>query len=395
MRILGVNKEPPYPRSIGGTEVIIGEVFSRLAQRGHSCSMVCGTPESESFPEHEVIRGIQVYYLKTHIPLMGRGKWGYLLSRYLFFVSNYRIAEEVAKREDADIIYEFVSPMPSAAPYVAKHLGIPCVARVWEYLGDRWHDSRDWITASIGRAVEQLTPRLPYSQFVSSSKDHQRLLIEQGHYPADRMRFVSQGIDLSRYEAATSTISGSPSILHVGRFVKVKGQLDLIRAAPQILREIPSARFVFVSDGPMLQQCQREVARSGITDKVEFKGRIRDDELATLYRNATVLVVPSLQECIPLVAWEAMACSVPVVLSDGPGVSEFVQQDYDAVIVKAADPDSLAQGTLRLLTDHALYNHIRQNALETVKQFDWSNVLPTEEKMLADVISNYRKSGDT
>lgn len=392
MRILIVNKAPPYPRGVGGTEVIIGEVFSRLVGCGHSCWLVCGTLGSEPYPEQEVIRGINVHYMRTYFPWMGQGKWAFFLTRYFFFPFNRRMLMDIAGKYAVDVIYEFVSPMPSWAPYVAKQLGIPCVARVWEYWGKRWHDNRDWLTASIGQMVERFIPKLPYSQFITSSRDQQKLLVQQGHYPIDKMRFIPQGIDLSKYRVAEASNSTSITILQVGRFTKQKGQIYLVRAVPHILQQIPSARFVFVGSGPTLGQCQEEAATLDIQDKVEFKGRVSDDELLKLYESVSILVVPSLQECIPLVAWEAMACGVPVVLSDGPGVSEFARHDFDAVIVQAANVDSLAQGIIHLLMDSALYNRIQRNALETVRQYDWDRIIPLEEQMLTEVISSSQQS---
>lgn len=387
MKILVVNKEPPYPRSVGGTEVVIRKLFSRLARRGHEIYMVCGTPEP--LPKQEVLEGIEVHYVRTFFPLaMPTANLRYLLTRYLFYPLSWTKICRVAREREVDIIYEFVSPAPSFAPFVARFLGIPCIARVWEYFGGNWFVNRDLLTASIGFVVEKFIPHLPYTLIITSSREMLNLLIEKGRYPAQKTRFLPQGVDLVRFKPLAKRDFDNPTMIHIGRFTKQKAQARLIRAIPRVVEEFPTARFVFVGEGPLLPACTRLATDLKVDEYVDFRGRVNDENLLALLQNATLHVIPSLQECVPLTGFESMACGVPVILSDAPGVAEFATDGHDTLVVKAGDANALAQGIVRLLSNKDLYDKIRNNASMTVKAYDWDKVVLLEERLLRGVLGS-------
>jgi glycosyltransferase involved in cell wall biosynthesis len=373
-----------------GTELYIREVFSRMVGEGHQVYMVCGTPEA-GLPKSENIDGIQIHYFNTYIPgLMRSETLRFFLSRYMFYLFSFPKIHAVAKRLEVDAIYEFISPAPSGAPIVARILGIPCVGRVWEYFGRDWFSNRGLVTACIGYLAEKIVPRLPYTLYSTSSRDMFTRMVEKGRYPLDRMRFVPEGVDLTRFTPNDPDLSErllSPTVIHIGGFTPQKGHSYLLDAIPQIVDRHRQIKFQFVGTGQLLERCRKQANQLGVTPYVEFLGRVDDAELLRLLQNATIHVVSSLQECIPLTALEAMACGVPVVVTDAPGVGEIVQDEHDGLVVRTRDSDALAHGINRLLDDTQLYCSVRHNALATVRRYDWSNVVREEEKKLLEAIS--------
>ena len=100
---------------------------------------------------------------------------------------------------------------------------------------------------------------------------------------------------------------------------------------------------------------------------------ISDDELAGLYAEAQVAVVPSLYEGFSLPAIEAMACGVPLVATTGGALPEVVGADGEtALLVTPDDPEALAAGIRRILDDDALAARLGEGGRQRVLgRFTW------------------------
>src|SRR5690606_28465543 len=71
-------------------------------------------------------------------------------------------------------------------------------------------------------------------------------------------------------------LDAGPIILAVGRFVRRKGHLTLVRAMPAILDHVPNAQLVIVGRGPMMSAVAREAHTLGVREHVILPGRIED-----------------------------------------------------------------------------------------------------------------------
>lgn len=105
------------------------------------------------------------------------------------------------------------------------------------------------------------------------------------------------------------------TIVQVARFHPVKQQMLALAAAAALRERIPNFRWLFVgrADTPYGMACQREAKRLGLEHHVEFLG-VRDD-VAVLLRDASVGVLTSRSEGLPLAMLEYMAAPLPVVVT--------------------------------------------------------------------------------
>ena len=100
-------------------------------------------------------------------------------------------------------------------------------------------------------------------------------------------------------------------------------------------------------DGPETCSLQQQTASD---PRVEWLGRIDDEELARRVRGADVFCAPSLYgESFGVVLLEAMAAQTPIVASDLPGYRNVARRGQDALLVEPGDPQALAQALGRLL----------------------------------------------
>jgi glycosyltransferase involved in cell wall biosynthesis len=181
-------------------------------------------------------------------------------------------------------------------------------------------------------------------------------------------------------------------VLFVGRLVYEKGVHVLVNAAPKVLQET-NAKFIIVGNGYMKDQLSTLANGMGLAHKVMFTGFLDDETLRKLQRCADVSVVPSLFEPFGIVALEAMAAKSPVVVSDTGGLSEIVNHDIDGVKVYTGNPDSLAWGINRVLTDEAYANTIRTNAYSKVQEkYNWDKIAQQTKTMYENILAEYSKS---
>lgn len=136
----------------------------------------------------------------------------------------------------------------------------------------------------------------------------------------------------------------------------------IIRALPHLEKKIPKICYFHIGEEDD-SHSERKLAKDlTISSKVEFLG-YKNDIRPYLWA-ADVFVMPSRYEGFSIAALEAIACGVPTILSDVPGLSEWKQYGIDSIIYTEADPQQLANNILLMLRS-PIYPTIDQ--LEMIK----------------------------
>jgi glycosyltransferase involved in cell wall biosynthesis len=185
-------------------------------------------------------------------------------------------------------------------------------------------------------------------------------------YPGDKLFVVQGGIDPDRGSHAPARLDlalpGAPVVVTVGNLKPVKGQNMLIRAAGLLMAEGLRFNLVFVGDGPLRRDLERQVKKVGLDNCTVLLG-IRDDVDAILAAS-DVFVLPSIWEGLPVAVMEAMAHSLPVVATRSGGTPELftgskqqgrgLKRCREGFLVPPRNPKPLAAGLAALLGDEGL-----------------------------------------
>ena len=131
-----------------------------------------------------------------------------------------------------------------------------------------------------------------------------------------------------------------------------KGILDIVRAAPQVIAQVPRARFWFTG-GENAAQIEPECRRVGIADHVEFMGWVDEADMPGIYASADILLLPSYNEGLPYVVIEAMAAGLPVISTPVGAIPEVVEDGVNGYLIDPGDVAALADRMLRLAGDPA------------------------------------------
>ena len=211
--------------------------------------------------------------------------------------------------------------------------------------------------------------------------------------PAAKIKVVYQGIDIARFKNAgrsTHAAASTPRdivIGYVGRLHPEKGPGYLIEAAALMSKTTRRFRLVMVGDGPEASRLRRMVDAHGLCDCVEFAGVQAD--IVSYMRSFDILAIPSLEEGLPTVAMEALACGVPIVASAVGGTPEVVQHGQTGLLVPAEVATSLADALLSLITNESLRRRIAQNVPRVAEQkFQATRMLAQTARVYEDVLQS-------
>ncbi len=155
---------------------------------------------------------------------------------------------------------------------------------------------------------------------------------------------LNNGIEVERFSKATPWPTTGPTVFFVGRHEPRKGLAVLLDALPRMPSDL---RLWVGGDGPETETLKEQY---GNDPRVEWLGRLDDEQVARRLRGADVFCAPSLHgESFGVVLLEAMAAQTPIVASDLPGYSNVARAGHDALLVPPGDADALAAAIVQLL----------------------------------------------
>ena len=176
------------------------------------------------------------------------------------------------------------------------------------------------------------------------------------------------GIDPRQFTLCDSRRVTPPEVLCVGRLTPAKGQAVLLEACWQLRQQGLDIHVVFVGEGPDRTTLEHLVAQYHLHDRVRFVGAVGQHEIQQYYERATLFVLPSFAEGLPVVLMEAMAKGVPCVSTTIAGIPELIHHGENGLLVSPADPNGLAAAIRRLLEDSVLRDNLARAGRKTVEQ---------------------------
>lgn len=344
----------------GGQVVFVIELAKQFQALGHRVDIV--TRRFEDQPEFEPINGdIRVW----RIPFGGdefirkeemHDHIGGFTRRFL--------AEVRRRKRRYDVVSSHYWDAGWAGQEIADELDIPHVHTP--------HSLGTWKREEMGGDPEQeasyrFEERI-HKEFVvmrqadkviATTPQQVEHLAEAYELPDYQMVMIPPGIDQERYSPVPEQQArglrrrlrfGRNDVYTVGRAARNKGYDLLIRSLPTLRQAVPDARLV-MAVGADAQADRRRVRRwenlakdLGVSDHIEWRGYVEDDEMADHYRAARVFALPSRYEPFGMTAVEAMASGTPSVITVHGGLEEMFNFGHQALF---ADPTKPAEfGTL-------------------------------------------------
>jgi glycosyltransferase involved in cell wall biosynthesis len=184
-------------------------------------------------------------------------------------------------------------------------------------------------------------------------------------------------------------------VLYVGNIKPHKNLVRLIEAFDELRQgDLEDLKLLIIGDQiSRLPALRRAVHRHKLHKQVRFLGYVGDDQLAILYRLASVFVFPSLYEGFGLPPLEAMASGTPVVTSNVSSLPEVVGDA--AVLVNPYDVDAIVDGLRRVLTDPVLAADMRRKGIERAREFSWERSVAKTWAVYQTIAGKASTAGET
>jgi glycosyltransferase involved in cell wall biosynthesis len=383
-----------YPfQEKGGPVVKVRALARGLARRGHQVTVLTadlGIRErigSGLEAEHckwgwrSKQDGVEVIYLST-------------LGNYRALTLNPRVigfCRASLRNFDAVHIYGLYDLLGPAVSYFCRRQGVPYVI---EPMGmyrpiDRNFQLKALWHRSVGKAFWQEA-----AMIVATSEMEQQELLEDG-VPAAKIAIRYNGIDPAFYTSlppcggfrAKHGISPEePLVLFLSRLIPRKGADILIEAFARACPE--SGRLVIA--GPEGEPgyrayLEKRARESGVETRVLFTGAVYDEEKKTLLRDADLFVLPSRYENFANAPAEAIACGVPVIITDACGIRSLVEGQAGLVIATELEP--LVEALRKLIHDKAFYTRMKEGCRRVAEQLNWDRLTEQMESYYAEALA--------
>lgn len=155
-----------------------------------------------------------------------------------------------------------------------------------------------------------------------------------------------------------------------------KGADKLIQAVSEL--STIDYHLILVGGGELIPDLKKLSEKLKVDNKITFTGWQSDAKLVKFYQAADLFVLASIDrsEAFGIVLIEAMACGLPVIASDLPGVRAVVKNNVTGLLVAPGDVDGLKQAIEKILTNDDIRNIYGQSAVERVnKNYRWDGII--------------------
>lgn len=207
-----------------------------------------------------------------------------------------------------------------------------------------------WMFARMNRELEQADLILCPSVFVQDS------MIANG-IPETKCFLSPFGVDTSIFKLR-ARIPAKPRFVCVGTICLRKGHQYLLRAFERVCNLIPDAELICVGD----YKTDFRIERARWEGRFTHIKSLNHIALSELLATCTAFVFPSCEEGFARVIPEAMAVGLPIIASYESGATTLVTNGVEGFIVRARDPEHIADAMIKAATDHDLNRRMGEAA---------------------------------
>jgi 1,4-alpha-glucan branching enzyme len=394
LKILMLSWEFP-PRTVGGLGRAVHDLSRSLAREGHQVHVV--TAPAEGTADYTMVDGVHVYRVDASLlPDTEFLPWVDRLNREMAVIAG-RLARSVGP----DVIHAHDWLVGGAATELRDTLGFPLVVTIHatehgrhrgihNELQHNIHDRETGLMQKAGMIIlcsRYMADEVTRVFGIDPAKLH---MIPNGVEPAALKPEPRMG------DSSNIGRDAEKVIAFLGRLVPEKGVHILLRAMPAVLRRFPGARVVIGGRGPYEGVLRQLACDLGMEDRVTFAGFLNEPGRNRLLNLSRVAVFPSLYEPFGIVALEAMASRVPVIVSDTGGLMEVVEHGIDGFKVQPDQPDILAEYINLILTNPGLATELCARAWRKVLiVYDWKYIAQETAAVYAAAMNGrnaYRES---
>jgi glycosyltransferase involved in cell wall biosynthesis len=207
--------------------------------------------------------------------------------------------------------------------------------------------------------------------------------------PSLEISIIPNGVDTKRFHPSEDpSIKKRLKLLTVSRLIKRK-RINLLIEALKKLRELNvDAELNIAGEGALMQNLKSLASRLGVTEHVNFLGRIESEQIPQVYRNNDIFVMSSEHEGMCNAMLEAMASGLPIITTPCEGVEELITDN--GIVVEQPTAESFATAITELANNSDVHLKMALDASKKAQQFSWRSVADQYIKCYHNVLNKKR-----
>lgn len=320
-----------------------------FAENGHEVHWISLYPRSVDVP-----KGVRLYELKTCLP------------RKISFISAVIRVRKLLKRIKPDILHVHSLGIYS----IGMFCGIkPCIGTAW---GSEVLFAKESFLRK--KYIQHILKKADI--FTCDAHHMEEEMVKLGA-EREKIHLIFFGIDTNRFSPRDDgkelrvrlNILDNPTVISLRSFLPVYNVESLIRAVPIVLDKNPKVKFLIVGGGPQGNFLKDLAKTLNVSRNILFLGEIDNKELPRYLNSADIYVSTALSDAgIAASTAEAMACGVPVVVTDSGENSKWISDGVNGYVVPTKDPERLADRIVHLINDEQLRKKMGQDGRRVIKE---------------------------
>ncbi|MDQ3099550.1 MAG: glycosyltransferase [bacterium] len=348
-RILIFNWRDTKHELSGGAEVYIHELSKRWVSEGHQVTLFCGNDSTSS--RYELVEGVEV---------IRRGGF-YFVYVWAFFYYMLKF------RKRYDVVIDCQNGIPFFSSLYSRERVFCLVFHIHQEV---FHKYLPKPLAMLAKVLEKNLMPFAYKNctYLTISESTKRDMEGIGLVGSD-IKIIYPGADLETLIPGNKELD--PTVLYLGRLKSYKSVDVLINAFKRVAEKLPNAKLLIAGSGEEESNLKQLGETLGLADKIQFLGKVSEEEKIALLQKAWVFVNPSYMEGWGITTIEANACGTPVIASDVPGLRDSVNVPDSGYLVEYGNTVALADKLIEIMNDDVRRKVMSRNSVEWAKNFDW------------------------
>jgi len=360
-----------YKPNTGGIAEHTYQIAKHIAKKGHNVTVLSSKLNScEEFDKMQSFKTYRVFSLS------------FLKNILLFFYLGYFVL-----RFRINLVYNAVwNPCGIISCFLSFALNFRyvVVAHGSELYSIKlpWQTLKERLKIWLKRVIQPKVYNHAFKVFAVSNYIKKKL--EKAGVDSKKILVFNNGVSLEEFETEQVdeeiinkyNLKGKKIILIVSRLVARKGHDMIIRTLPKVLEKVPNAIYLIAGDGSRRSFLEDLTTRFNLEDNVIFLGFVPHKHLPRLYNSCDVFIMASREEGFGIVFLEANACKKPVIGGRSGGIPDAIIDGETGLLVDPQDPNDIAKGLIKILTNKRLAKKMGENGYNRVKrELTWDKIV--------------------
>ena len=358
-----------YPPLGGGTGTVNKEILDRLIQYPEiKIDLITGSLENGNI--------IQQLSLNVRIISLG------LKSKNIHHASNTELitytikaffyALKMQKKEKYDFSFAWSTIPAGFVSYLLKvFYKLPFIVRVGGPDIPGFEERYKIIYKFISPVIKLIWKRAKLI-ITKCQVEHDMILTIIGNLP---LKIIYNGVDTGKFRSKEVQKNKTLRIICPARLIQRKGQDILIKAVSRLKQKNIIMQVDLVGDGDEKENYLTLAEKLGVADLINFKSYVPREQMEKAYHSADIFVLPSYNEGMSNALLEAMACGLPVVVTDVGGTSELLEEGGNGYIFPTGNVENLSLILEKIAQAPNQLKKLGKKSRKKAEDLSWNNIV--------------------